>query len=141
MERCPGSWESRNTTKPHCTTNFTQRFIGRGKTRKVAAFAQMKNSRELNSTQGLYGGSWEVGMELFMVESGGISCPVIVFFTLCGVGRVQQLGQLEYAVGRAWQLEVLRGRAWLISPLPFCLLLKNNQVMGKGAVLSLDYFC
>lgn len=76
-----------------------------------------------------------------MVETGGISCLVIVLFALWGVGRVQQLGQLEYAVGRAWQLEVLRGRAWLISPSLFCLLLKNNQVMGKGVVLSLDYFC
>lgn len=64
MQRYPGSQEPKNTTKSHRTTNFTQRFIGRGETRRVAASARARNSRELTRIQGL----------LELLREGGGSC-------------------------------------------------------------------
>lgn len=59
IERYPGSWEARNTTKSRHTTNGTQELNWDGKTRRVAASACARNRSKLNRTQDLYRVSWE----------------------------------------------------------------------------------
>lgn len=60
-ERYPASQEPRNTTKAHCTSNFTQEI--RWERHKVSASAGKRNSRELRWRQ--------VYIGFLVAESGG----------------------------------------------------------------------
>lgn len=102
----PGTWldsfpsgqkgvlAERNTTTSHHTTNFTQRFMGREKTRKVAVSAWRRNSRE----GWLYVGFLMERRRLFRVNLSrvgidGISNPELGLFTVENGDRVQPLEQ------------------------------------------------
>ena len=78
MQRYPGSWESRNTTKS---------FNKREKTRRVGASVPVRGNRELSRRQHLYRASyvrWELlsRMGISRVGIGGISSLELGLFSL-----------------------------------------------------------
>lgn len=87
MEKYPGSWEARNTTKSHFTENVTQEIYWEGKNQKGGCLCLGKKQQKTEQDTGL---KWDFlgrGMKLSRVEFsrveiGRISSPEIGLFTL-----------------------------------------------------------
>jgi hypothetical protein len=66
-KRYPRSWEPRNTTRSHHTTNVTQGFFGREEPRRVDVCSGKKQQRR----QTLYGISWRGELSRVEIFRGG----------------------------------------------------------------------